>query len=1120
VDRPAYGYLAAKAAQAGPVLVLAQNHSHMQQLAAETAFFDSALSVTTLPAWDVQPFDRLSPDVALQAGRMRGCETLQEANVIVTTVNALSTRLPAQRASAIVLSPETAGSRAEKIQALLALGYARVGMVSEPREFAVRGEVLDVYPADGEGRPVRLDFFDDDIESLKTFDPLSQRSEDWVASVTLPPASELVPDEAALSLFRQGYRTYFPQGVEDDLYAMVSEGQLPPQAIHYLPLFFEKPLYSAFDLLPQKTLIVAPPTFADALKARQESIADAYETRLKLLAQGEGVPYRPLPPELLYLTEADWLRAQEAFPWVELTDFDDGAADLQRADMHGHHFGSTISQRQKGVVASITNHKGQAVLVAFTQAGLNQLEKALRHEDEGILNRVSMQVGPLRQGFAVEAKLYITEQDVFGPRQAVVSVGKRRGGDVAIAHFSDLQVGDYIVHDDHGVGRFDRLETLEVDGTRQDFLKIFYAGDDRVYVPVEALNVISRYSSAEAGTPALDKLGGAAWQARRARVKKDLLAIAEALMKTAAARRVLEKQPLLPPAGLYDDFAATFPYQTTVEQQAAIQDVLEDMSRPHPMDRLIVGDVGFGKTEVALRAACVAVGCGRQVAVVCPTTLLARQHYDVFSQRFAGFPFRIAQLSRLVSSTEARRVKSQLGEGQVDIVIGTHALLSKDVSFKNLALLVIDEEQRFGVAHKEKLKQLKANVDVLTLTATPIPRTMHMALGGLKQLSTITTPPVDRLAVRSYVLGFDAKVLREAILREIHRGGQVYVVTPKVKGIPKLAETLQTLVPEASFGVAHGQMPEQALEKMMAAFYAGEFQVLIATTIIESGLDVPQANTLIVHEADRFGLSQLHQLRGRVGRRAARAYAYFLLPEGHLGERAERRLRILQRLEGLGAGFQLASFDMDIRGAGNLVGKEQSGHLNDVGFELYAKLLQEAVSELQAQQHGAEQQVGTFSPVLNLGISYLIPEDYVPDIATRMQLYRRLAQLENEEAIEDFRSELADRFGNVPVETESLLAVVAVRNRCQDLNIDKLDAGSQGSVIRFHQNRFEAPEALLAYIQAHAGTVSVNKDQTLTFYRAWGDEAEKRLVGVQRILTDLEVMVKQEKEQQVDPVHD
>jgi transcription-repair coupling factor (superfamily II helicase) len=1088
--------------------LLAENHTHMQQLAAEAAFFNPELSIATLPAWDVQPFDRLSPDVTLQAGRLRACGQINQADIIVTTVNALSVRLPGWRPAAVIFSPETPGSRAEKIRTLVRLGYVRVGTVSEPGEFAVRGEVVDVYPADGTA-PVRLDFFDDDIESLKIFDPLSQRSEESVTAVTLPPASELMLDEAAVSRFRKGYREYFPEGVKDELYAAVSEGQLPALAIHYLPLFFEKPLQSVFDVLPAATRILVSATFENALKTRQESIADAYATRLKLLAQGaEENTYRPLLPNLLYLTEADWLQAQRSFAWVGMADFDDGSADLQRAAMHGHRFGTTLNQRVEGAVEAIVAHKGErVVLSAGTSAGLNQLQKTLCQKNERVQNRIKAQVGPLERGFLAGAQLYITEQDVFGPRQGAASSRKKRAGEAAIVHFADLQAGDFVVHDEHGVGRFDRLETLEIDGTRQDFLKIFYAGDDRVYVPVEALNVISRYSSAEAGTPALDKLGGAAWQARRARVKKNLLVMAAELMKTAAARNIIKKQPLTPQVGLYDDFVAMFPYQTTVEQEAAIQDVLEDMACPHPMDRLVVGDVGFGKTEVALRAACVAAGNGKQVAIVCPTTLLARQHYDVFTQRFAGFPFNIVQLSRLVGAAEARTAKQQLLEGKADIVIGTHALLSKDIRFKSLGLLVIDEEQRFGVAHKEKLKQLKENVDVLTLTATPIPRTMHMALGGVKQLSTISTPPVDRLAVRSYVLSFDAKVIRDAILREVHRGGQVYIVTPKVKNIPKLVETLQALVPEADFGAAHGQMSEQGLEEIMRAFYAGDFQVLVSTTIIESGLDVPRANTLIVHQAGRFGLSQLHQLRGRVGRRATRAYAYFLLPEGNLGEKAARRLQILQRLEGLGAGFQLASFDMDLRGAGNLVGQEQSGHLNDVGFELYAKLLQEAVAELQAAQEGTVAHKGEFRPVMNLGISYLIPEHYVPDIGLRMQLYRRLAHLEDKQAIEDFRAELIDRFGTLPEETERLLEIVEIRNRCQALQIDKVDAGGQGAVVRFYQNTFAQPEALLAYIHAHAGVVTVNRDQTLTFHRAWGDGANKRLAGMRKILTELETMI-------------
>ena len=1112
VDDAALGWLCAQTAANQPVCILARDHAHMQQLAREVSFFAPKLNIVTLPAWDVQPYDRLAPDPAIQAERVAAIGALQASTVqvVVTTVNAISTRLSGVTIPPLVFQQGKNYPREAAIHQLISLGYTRTGTVTEPGEFSVRGEVMDIYPPTYT-EPVRLDFFDDELETLKYFDPVSQRSGEALKKLTVVAASEIVLDENNIRAFREGYRQHFQNAVEDQLYTQVSEGIFPPLAMHYLPLFYEERMPSLFDLLPENTGIIAPDTWKNALQTRQESIADAYETRLRLLAEDdEANAYRPLAPEYLYLTEGDWLRWQQRFTWHGIQTFDD-ASGVESLKLQGHHLGNTLQERLKTAVSlfqQAQKSKKKMVLVGQTKAGLTQLEKALNSQNEAVLNQVELTIGPLAKGFITDACTYITEQDIFGQRQEAATRKRKREG-AAIAHFSDLAPGDYVVHDDHGVARFEGLVAMDVGEGTQDFLKLVYAGDDRVYVPVEALNLISRYSSAEAGTTTLDKLGGAAWQARKARVKKDLMAMAGELMKTAAARNLLEKDPLPKPPGLYDDFCATFPYQPTSEQQSAIDAVLDDLSENHPMDRLVVGDVGFGKTEVALRAAMVAVGNGKQVAVVVPTTLLARQHFEVFSRRFAGFPINVVQLSRMVSAKQVKENKTGLTEGKVDIVIGTHALLAKDIRFSKLGLLVIDEEQRFGVGHKEKLKQLKANVDVLTLTATPIPRTLHMAMGGLKKLSTINTPPVDRLAVRNYVLQFDPKVVREAILREIHRGGQVYVVTPRVQDIQKLQETLEKLVPEAAALVAHGQMPEGELEQVMHDFYEGKFQVLIATTIIESGIDVPRANTLIVNRADRFGLSQLHQLRGRVGRSTARAYAYFILPEGTIGEMAERRLRILQRLEGLGAGFQLASFDMDLRGAGNLVGKEQSGHLQDVGFELYSKLLAEAVAELKAEKEGlAQVQQGIFTPTLNLGISYLLPEKYVPDLATRMQLYRRLASVEEMAALFSFEEELVDRFGALPPETKRLIQVVAIRNRCGALNIDKLEAGPRGCVIRFYQNTFSSPENLLVYVQQNASVLTLNPDQTLTFHRAWGASTEKRMLGIELILTELETLLK------------
>ncbi|MCC7272657.1 MAG: transcription-repair coupling factor, partial [Alphaproteobacteria bacterium] len=690
----------------------------------------------------------------------------------------------------------------------------------------------------------------------------------------------------------------------------------------------------------------------------------------------------------------------------------------------------------------------------------------------------------------------VTEQDILGDRMARATK-RRRNFDQFVAEVSALTVGDYVVHVDHGIGRYDGLMTLDVAGAAHDCLCVVYDGGDKLFVPVENIEVLSRYGGAE-GEVALDRLGGAGWQARKSRVKQRIRAIADELVRLAAEREIRSGEVMAPPEGLFDEFCARFPFPETDDQLRAIGDVIEDMGSGRPMDRLICGDVGFGKTEVALRAAFVAALGGTQVAVIVPTTLLARQHFRTFSQRFAGLPVRVEQLSRLVAPKHAKSVKAMLADGAIDILIGTHAVLGKDVKFKHLGLVVVDEEQHFGVAQKEKLKHLRAEVHVLTLTATPIPRTLQMALSGVRQMSVIATPPVDRLAVRTFVLPFDPVVVREAILRERFRGGQVFYVAPRIEDLPKVQETLKELVPEVKIAVAHGRMAAAEIETVMAAFVEGAYDVLLSTTIIESGLDIPAANTMIVHRADMFGLAQLYQLRGRIGRAKQRAYAYLTLPPGKLlTETAQRRLEVLQTLDTLGAGFTLASHDLDIRGAGNLLGEEQSGHIREVGVELYQQLLEEAVAEARGLADAAAAE--SWTPQIAIGSSVLIPEGYVTDLGVRLGLYRRIASLVDRAEIDAFAAELADRFGPLPAEVDNLLAVIAIKQLCREARIERIEAGPKGAVIAFRANRFPNPAGLVEFISRNAGTARVRPDHRLVIMRAW-DDAKQRLAGLQSLL--------------------
>jgi transcription-repair coupling factor (superfamily II helicase) len=752
------------------------------------------------------------------------------------------------------------------------------------------------------------------------------------------------------------------------------------------------------------------------------------------------------------------------------------------------------------------------VVAGWTEGSLDRLTQILEEHHLGNLKRVAtlaeaekleagqtgLAVLPLETGFEAGRFIVVAEQDILGDRLVRRSKKRKRAADF-IAEVASLSAGDIVVHTDHGIGRFIGLRTIEAMGAPHDCLEIHYAGDDRLFLPVENIELLSRYGS-DSAEATLDKLGGGAWQSRKARLKRRLLEMAGQLIRLAAERQMRAAPALNPPDGVYGEFAARFPYEETDDQQNAIDAVMDDLSAGKPMDRLICGDVGFGKTEVALRAAFIAAMEGFQVAVVVPTTLLARQHFKTFSQRFAGLPVQVRQASRLVGSKELAETKKGISDGTVDIVVGTHALLGNAISFKNLGLLIIDEEQHFGVKHKERLKELKSDVHVLTLSATPIPRTLQLALTGVRELSLIATPPVDRMAVRTFISPFDPLVIRETLLRERYRGGHSFFVVPRISDLAEIHKFLSESVPELKVATAHGQMPPGELDDIMNAFYDGQYDVLLSTTIVESGLDIPTANTMIVHRADMFGLAQLYQLRGRVGRSKLRAYALFTLPANRkLTDTADRRLKVLQSLDTLGAGFQLASHDLDIRGAGNLLGEEQSGHIKEVGFELYQQMLEEAVAEIRGTGEVVD---GGWSPQITVGTAVMIPEHYVPDLQLRLALYRRLGELETPEEIDAFGAELIDRFGPLPEEVEHLLKIVYIKALCRKANVEKLDAGPKGVVIHFRKREFADPAGLVRYIGEQGSLAKIRPDQGVVFIRDWPNP-EKRLAGAAVVMTQL-----------------
>jgi transcription-repair coupling factor (superfamily II helicase) len=1133
LDALLLGELARRTAHGAPILHIARDANRLVTLEDALAFFAPDVTVLTFPAWDGVPYDRVAPNAETIARRIATLSELTHRNtagsgkplIVLTTVNAVVQRVPPWKfiaASSMRLAPGNAVSMQDLIERLEVSGYGRAGTVTDPGQYAVRGGILDLYPPGAQ--PVRLDFFGDTLESIRAFDPDTQRTAARLDTVELLPMSELALTPDVRRAFRQRYVELFgPVTGDDPLYESISGGRQHQGMEHWLPLFHDR-LDTLLDYLPD-AVVGLDPLVDDARTRRLEQVADHYQARAEALERKAfgAPPYHPVPPESMFLNEAEWQEALAARQTIALDPFEHpetpGGKIVSFGGRQGRSFaaerqteGANVfdavvahAKRLKGedkrvIVACWSNGARERLATLLWEHGVGETKGVETFADALALPHATttFAVLPLETGFEAPGLAVIDEQDILGDRLVRKTRGKR-GADV-LTEVSSLSVGDLVVHADHGIGRFVGLTAIEAAGKPHDCLELHYAGGDKLYLPVENIELLSRYGSDEAGVQ-LDRLGGVAWQTRKARLKKRIRDMAEKLIKVAALRELRQAPVLTPPDGLYDEFSARFPYEETEDQETSIEAVLGDLASGRPMDRLICGDVGFGKTEVALRASLIAVLAGKQVAVVVPTTLLARQHYYTFTERFRGFPVKIAQASRLVTPKERADVKKGLKSGDIDIVIGTHALLAKSVEFANLGLLVVDEEQHFGVQHKERLKQLREDVHVLTLTATPIPRTLQLALSGVREMSLISTPPVDRLAVRTYVTPFDPVILREALLRERFRGGQTFYVVPRISDLDDAAAFLEEHAPELKVARAHGQMGSRELDQVMNAFYDRQYDVLLSTSIVESGLDIPSANTLIVHRADMFGLAQLYQLRGRVGRSKIRAYAYFTIPaDARLTPGAERRLKVLQSLDTLGAGFVLASHDLDIRGAGNLLGEEQSGHIREVGFELYQSMLEEAVAALRGGQAGEVED--QWSPRINLGTSVLIPEDYVPDLQVRLGLYRRLSGVETHEAIEAFAAELIDRFGPLPEEVRHLLDVVEIKGLCRQAGIEQIDAGPKGAVIAFRNKTFANPEGLIAFIREEGSRIKLQPDHRIIYYANW-NAPEARLTGTRDLLKRL-----------------
>ena len=1116
------------------IIFVARDDKRLDLMRKSLWFFSPNIPILDFPSWDCLPYDRVSPNADVSSARMATLAALSSGFeapiVLLTTLNAITQYIPnrtiVSNNSFVAIVGRTINVK--ELRAYFSkMGFVQTPTVTEPGDYAIRGGIIDVFPP-GESGPVRMDLFGDELESARRFDPVTQRTVENLDRIEFAPVSEVILDDVSINRFRNNYRKEFGSaGLDDPLYEAISAGRKHQGYEHWAP-YFHDGMETIFDHLPN-AVIFMDENIERIHTSRWDGINDQYEARLEALNSKNRLEtvYKPIKPELFYVSPDDLfdlLNNREQRKLIVLPQ-PTGPNSLDMRARIGRNFAPERQNEELGLFEEFAKHiiekrKTTSVIIASMSLGARERLYGLL-QDQGLsgmvniktwkdinqaIGSISLAVWHLEHGFEAPGLTIISEQDVLGELIIRKTNKKRRAKDF-LTEASSLSVGDLVVHVDHGVGRYRGLETVKAAGAPHDCLLLEYANNDRLYLPVENVELLSRYGHE---TGLLDRLGGSAWQAKKAKLKERIREMADKLLRIAAERSLRKSEILEVSPDKWNAFCARFPYVETDDQLNAIEDVVSDMSSGKPMDRLICGDVGFGKTEVALRAAFIAASAGTQAAIIAPTTLLARQHFKSFEERFRGTGIRVKQLSRFVTTSQMKKNREALRDGAVEIIIGTHALLAKDIKFANLGLLIIDEEQKFGVGHKERLKQLRSDIHVLTLTATPIPRTLQLSLSGVRELSVIGTPPIDRLAIRTYVSEFDTVTLREALLREHYRGGQSFFVVPRISDLPEIEAFIEEQVPEINHVVAHGQMPAGELDERMNAFYDGKFGILVATTIVESGLDIPTANTIIIHRADMFGLSQLYQIRGRVGRSKTRAYAYLTTkPRQKLTHAAIKRLRVLGSLDSLGAGFMLASQDLDIRGAGNILGEEQSGNVREVGYELYQEMLEDAIAKIKSGQMEGLTDEGSWSPQINLGVPVLIPETYVQDLDVRLGLYRRLSALAKKIELEAFAAELIDRFGKLPAEVDMLLRVVRIKGMCRAAGIAKLDSGPKGAVIQFYQDKFISPSDLAQYLLDSRGTAKI-KDNKLIVLRDWTND-DKKVKGAYIIARELAVMAKSQK---------
>ena len=1106
------------------ILIIARDLKRYQQLKDGLEFFLNK-DVLYYPQWDCVPYDRISPNKLITSKRLETLSRLSneknKSKIILTTIQASCQRtlsLDEIKKKFISLKPGEVIDINNLVNFFVSNGYEKTPTVREHGEFSVRGGIIDFYSP--LNKPIRLDLFGNTIDSIKSFDLISQRSLELLKEIFVYPASEIILNDKTIENFRINFNKKFGSQKEKvKIYDSISEGISYPGMEHWLPFFYNQ-TGSIFDYI-DKPIILLDHLYDSSLEDFLETVNDHFQSRKDYddnkLSKVEN-KYFSIEPSNLYQNKEEYNKNLRSRNCIRISPFKkpdainlNGKASSKYSNIKSNRSDSSSYENLKSDILDFTK-KNKKIIIACSSLGSSErVSKILINN--GILSNfknlesfknidqknIYLTVLNLNSGFHFDDYIFISEQDIFGEkfyRPRII-----RKAENFIREISSVMPGDAVVHIDHGIGRFENLSTLEINNAKHECLLIKYANDDKLYLPVENIEVLSRYGS-DISDEMLDKLGGLSWTTRKENLKKKIKFLAEELISVAAKRQLSKAEMFNVPEDFYEEFCSRFSFEETNDQLNAINDVLNDLEKGLPMDRLICGDVGFGKTEIALRASFLAAMSGKQVSILAPTTLLARQHYETFKERFKGFPINVFELSRLTPKKDS--VIKSINSGSCDIVIGTHSLLGEKINFSDLGLLIIDEEQHFGVKHKEKIKKLRDNVHVLTLTATPIPRTLQLAMTGVRDLSIIASPPIDRRAIETYVFPNDPLVVKEALLRERHRGGQSFYVVPRISDIEDIEEYFKEFIPEINYITVHGQMPSKQIEDRINDFYMGSYDVLISTTIIESGLDIPNANTLIIHRSDMFGLSQLYQIRGRVGRSKVKAYAYLTYKEHKkLGKKALKRLEVLQSLDSLGAGFNLASYDLEIRGSGNLLGEEQSGQIKEVGIELYQNMLEETIDELKNTTQKSKN--NQWSPKISLPLSILIPDDYISDLTIRMEIYKRLSSIILEEEIDEIAAELIDRFGSLPEEVETLIDTIGLKNLCKKTNIEKIDCGNNGFLISFKNNTFSNPAELIKYINNKKNYISIRPDQRL--FVKFNEQKENLIDYIKSIVNDFLKMI-------------